>query len=215
MENEFSQNNLKNRRIERAVDISAELFLKKGIDNVKMTDIADASGIGVATLYRYFGTKTGVTITVMTHLWNNLKEMFSGIFDSEVFRSQKGIKQVRDLMRMFVILYTTHKDFMKLLGEFDLFIIREQVPKEKLEGYEKSIINFYPIFETSCKAGIEDGSIRDNLNFQLFYTTYAHALMELIKKLLQGELLPNDNFSNGEKELELLVDSAVNYIKKI
>lgn len=214
MENEFSQNNLKNRRIERAVDISAELFLKRGIDNVKMTDIAEESGIGVATLYRYFGTKTGVTITVMTHLWNNLKEMFSGVFDSEVFRSQKGIKQVKDLMRMFIVLYTTHKDFMKLLGEFDLFIIREQVPKEKLENYEKSIINFYPIFETSCKVGIEDGSIRDNVNFQLFYTTYAHALMELIKKLLQGELLPNDNFSNGEKELEMLVECAVNYIKK-
>jgi len=214
VENEFSQNNLKNRRIERAVDISAELFLKRGIDNVKMTDIAEESGIGVATLYRYFGTKTGVTITVMTHLWNNLKEMFSGVFDSEVFRSQKGIKQVKDLMRMFIVLYTTHKDFMKLLGEFDLFIIREQVPKEKLENYEKSIINFYPIFETSCKVGIEDGSIRDNVNFQLFYTTYAHALMELIKKLLQGELLPNDNFSNGEKELEMLVECAVNYIKK-
>ena len=48
----------KSRRIEHAVEISAEMFLKRGIDAVKMTDIADACGVGVATLYRYFGTKT-------------------------------------------------------------------------------------------------------------------------------------------------------------
>lgn len=42
--------------------VAAELFLEKGIDSVKMTDIADASGIGVASLYRYFGTRTNIVI---------------------------------------------------------------------------------------------------------------------------------------------------------
>ena len=57
MENEFSQETLKNKRFEKAVEVSAQLFLKNGIEAVKMTDIADECGIGVATLYRYFGTK--------------------------------------------------------------------------------------------------------------------------------------------------------------
>lgn len=214
MEKEFSQENLKTRRYERAVSASARLFLSRGIDNVKMTDIADESGVGVATLYRYFGTKTGVTIAAMTYLWNELKNMFSGVFESEVFLKQSGLKQITDLMRMYTVLYNAHKDFMKLLGEFDLFIIRENVPGEDLENYERSIINFYPIVETAYKTGLSDGTVRSDIDFKLFYLTYTHSLMELCKKLIQGEILPSDDFSDGEKELNLLIDSAVCYLRK-
>ena len=120
MKSEFSAQNLKTRRIHRAVEVSAQLFLRDGIEAVKMTDIADESGIGVATLYRYFGTKTGIAIAAMTHLWEELKRMFSGVFDSDVFKSQPGIKQVGDLMRMFIVLYEAHPAFMRLLVEFEV-----------------------------------------------------------------------------------------------
>ena len=104
MDNLFSPENLKNKRFEAAVAASAKLFLENGIDNVKMTDIAEKSGIGVATLYRYFGTKTRIAIAAMTYLWTDLQNMFSGVFDSDVFRSQSGIKQLTDLMRLGLVL---------------------------------------------------------------------------------------------------------------
>lgn len=214
MENEFSARNLKNKRIARSVEVSAQLFLRDGIETVKMTDIADASGVGVATLYRYFGTKTGITIAAMTHLWEELKEMFSGIFDSEVFRQQSGIKQVSDLMRMFIVLYEAHPAFMRLLGEFDLLIMRENVPKEELREYDKSIINFYPVFESAYLAGLEDGTVREIENFNIFYVAFAHTLMELSKKLIQGELLPSDDFSVAVAELETVIEAAVYYLRK-
>lgn len=68
MENEYISQNFRTKRINHAIDVSAKMFLQNGIENVKMTDIADECGIGVATLYRYFGTKTGITIAAMTHL---------------------------------------------------------------------------------------------------------------------------------------------------
>ena len=145
---DFPQESLKSRRFEAAVSVSAKLFLEKGIDAVKMTDIANETGIGVATLYRYFGTKTRITIAAMTYLWNDTNKMFSGIFESEVFMRQPGIKQLSDLMRMTLVFYNAHRDFMKLLGEFDLFLIRENVPKEELDGYEKSDIDFQLFFQS-------------------------------------------------------------------
>ena len=80
---EFSPKKLKDKRMERAVSVCAELFLERGIESVKMTDIADYSGIGVATLYRYFGTKTGIAIDAMTFLWDDLKSLFGGVFSKE------------------------------------------------------------------------------------------------------------------------------------
>lgn len=213
VENEFSSENLKNGRISKAVSVTAELLLERGIEDVKMTDIADESGVGVATLYRYFGTKPAIVAAAMTFLWEDLKKMFGGVFDSENFTSQDGIKQIRDLMRMFIVMYTAHKDFMRLVGEFDSFIIREKVPKEELEGYDRSLIDFYPVVERACKKGIEDGTVRSDVDFGMFYRTYTHALNELCKKFIIGELLPSDDFSNAERELETLIDTAIYYLQ--
>ncbi|MBQ6170316.1 TetR/AcrR family transcriptional regulator [Ruminococcus flavefaciens] len=214
MENEISHDSLKNKRYEKAVEVSAQLFLKNGIDSVKMTDIADECGIGVATLYRWFGTKNGITIAAMTYMWNELNKMFSGIFESEVFLSQSGIKQLNDLMRMFIVLYEAHPGFMRLLSEFDLLLISEDIPKKDLKEYERSIINFYPVFENSYMMGIADGTVREIPDIRMFYLSFAHTLMELSKKLIQGELLPNDDFSHAEEELSMIIEAAVFFLKK-
>ena len=214
MENEISHDSLKNKRYEKAVEVSAQLFLKNGIDSVKMTDIADECGIGVATLYRWFGTKNGITIAAMTYMWNELNKMFSGIFESEVFLSQSGIKQLSDLMRMFIVLYEAHPGFMRLLSEFDLLLISEDIPKKDLKEYERSIINFYPVFENSYMMGIADGTVREIPDIRMFYLSFAHTLMELSKKLIQGELLPNDDFSHAEEELSMIIEAAVFFLKK-
>jgi len=198
--------------MERAVTVCAAMFLEHGIENIKMTDIAEESGIGVATLYRYFGTKSGISAAAMTFLWNDLKSLFGGIFDSESFTEQTGIKQIRDLLRMFIVMYSAHRDFMRLLGEFDRMIIDEEFPKEELAEYERSVINFYPVFERAFDKGKKDGTIRNCIEPGLFYTTYAHALTEMCKKFISGEVLPSDDFSDAEKELETVIDCAVYYI---
>ncbi|EWM53562.1 TetR/AcrR family transcriptional regulator [Ruminococcus flavefaciens] len=214
MKNVINQDTAKNKRFEKAVEVCAQLYLKNGIDAVKMTDIAAESGIGVATLYRWFGTKNAVTIAAMTYMWNELNKMFSGIFESDIFLSQPGIKQLNDLMRMFIVLYQAHPGFMRLLSEFDLLLISENIPKKELKEYERSIINFFPIFEKSYMIGIADGTVREIPDLKLFYLSFAHSLMELSKKLIQGELLPNDDFSHAEDELGMIIETAVSYLRK-
>lgn len=214
MENQIIPESQKSRRIEHAVEISAGMFLKQGIDTVKMTDIADACGVGVATLYRYFGTKTSITIAAMTYLWSKLKHNYDQIFETEVFLKQSGLKRLNDLMRMYLVLFDEHGDFMRLVGEFDLMLQSEDIPKAALYEYEKSIINFYPYVEAAYFAGVQDGTVRSDVNFKLFYLTYGHSMLELCKKLLRGELLPSDDFSAAKDELAMLADIAVSYLRK-
>lgn len=181
-----------------------------------MSDIARQTGVGVATLYRYFGTKTGIAVAAMTHLWRRLREMFAGVFESDVFLRQNGYKQVYDLLRMFLVLYTAHGDFMRLLGEFDLLLAQEkdEIPKEQLDAYAQSVLNFYPVFESAYLIGVADGTIRELPDVGLFYVSTAHSFMELSKKLLQGELLSTDDFSHGERELETMIETVAYYLKK-
>lgn len=214
MESQTAHDHMKTKKIERAVEISADMFLEKGIEAVKMTDIADACGVGVATLYRYFGTKTVITVSAMTYLWNRLRAMYDRSFETENFRSQSGITQLAALMKMYLVLFDTHSDFMKLVGEFDLMLVREDIPKSILNDYSASIINFYPYMESAYLAGVKDGSVRNGINFPLFYQTFGHSMLELCKKMLCGELLPTDDFGGGRAELEQLIDMGVFYLRK-
>ena len=210
---DLSVDGLKARRLSRAVTVCAELFLERGIESVKMTDIAESSGVGVATLYRYFGTKTGIAIEAMTFLWNDVNDLYKGVFESEPFISQDGLKQLLDLMKMFIVLYRNHTNFMRLVGEFDRFVIHEGVPPMDLAEYERSVINFMPVTMKAFEKGVKDGTIREGIDFQLFYLTFAHALNELSKKFIYGEVLPSEDFSEADRELELLIDAARYYLK--
>ena len=117
-------------------------------------------------------------------------------------------------MRMFIVLYEAHPTFMRLLSEFDLMIKTENVPKDQLVEYERSVIDFYPVFESAYLAGLADGTVREIEHFDLFYLSFGHSLMELSKKLIRGELLPSDDFSVATKELETIINTAVYYLKK-
>lgn len=63
------------------VACAAALFLKDGLGEVRMTDIADASGIGVATLYRRFSTKTNLAIAAATLLWQRFNDRIMDIVE--------------------------------------------------------------------------------------------------------------------------------------
>lgn len=212
MENKTAHESIMQRRLESAVEITAQLFIKHGIKSVKMTDIANECGIGVNTLYRHFGSKNGITVAAMTFMWNEMKKMFGNTFESDAFAAQTGIKQIRILMRLYIVLYQAHPGFIKLLAEFDNLLIGGSIPKSELKEYERSIINFYPVFEKAYFTGISDGTVREIPDIMLFYLSFAHSLTELCKKFIQGELLPNDDFSDPEKELGTLIDSAVFFL---
>ena len=54
---------------EEITPIALSLFLSKGIQEVKMTDIAEKADIGVATLYRLFSVKKSILIDSAILLW--------------------------------------------------------------------------------------------------------------------------------------------------
>lgn len=210
---DLSAEGLKRRRTEHIIATAAELFLENGIESIKMTDIADESGIGVATLYRYFGTKTKIALAAMTFLWGDLKKLFDERFSETELASADGITELEQLIKMFLELYVSHKSFMRLVGEFDRFVLCEELDRDDLVEYENSIVDFYPVLERAFKKGIEDGTVRKDVDFRLFYLAFTHALTEMCKKFIGGEVLPSDDFSDAEKELALIADSAVYYIR--
>lgn len=197
------------------IQSAIEVFKEKGIDNAKMTDIADRAQVGIATLYRYFKPKSEIVIAAATWIWNEEMSELNNLFNKEGFIDLKPIDRVRKILEVAIDIYHKHPDVMSFLEQFDNYVVKEQVPAEKLEGYEKSVINMKYVMHDAISKGKEDGSIKESIDTEMFYITITHSLMSLSQKLiLRGKVLNSDILIKGDDQIGLLIDMAVNYLKK-
>lgn len=200
-------------RMEAAVETAAELYLEKGIDAVKMTDIAEKCEIGVASLYRYFGTKQRFTVKVAAYIWNRQMTLFEGIYDSEYYHSKSGREQVEALLKVFHVLYQAHSGFLCFVASFDAYIARESITKNELAEYDSAVLNTMSLMEKAMSKGINDGSVRADIDTKLYYFTVTHSLMSLCQKLASaGDLLDSDSLAAGGDEVLLAIRMFVEHL---
>ena len=199
----------------RAIACAAALFLEQGIANVKMTDIADAAGMGVATLYRHFSTKTAIAIAAATLMWERFNEVIHALVESDEFLEMNGAERLEALFGEYCSTYVYHADFVKFLDEFDHLVLSEHPDASLLEAYGAKVDSFFFIFEDAYLMGLADGSITREVDFPVYYRAIAHALMGVAGKLMRGEVIPSDDFSSrlGVAELECIVDMAIRSLK--
>ena len=200
-------------REEAIVYVAAELFLQNGIESVKMTDVAERAEVGVASLYRYFGTKDALVIRAGALLWQDLHTLFSSVCEAEDFRACTGLERIARLFGIYRTLYREHPDFIRFVGDFDSFVLRAKPDAEALREYEARVLDFYPVFRDAFEAGLRDGSVRPIGDARLYYDAVCHAVMALAQKLLRGEILASDGFADSA-ELDLLLDMAVACLRR-
>ncbi len=192
---------------------AARLFMEKGITNVKMTDIAEASGIGVATVYRHYSTKNRVALAAGTFLWTDFNSQITDLVESDDFLRMDGATRLERMFRLYSTNYVENASFVRFIDELDHLVSSGGVSQEDLEAYGEEVDSFYLIFEDAYQLGRQDGSVRREVDFPVFYRSVAHALIGVAQKLYGGEVIPSDDFSRGTEELECIVDMAVRSLR--
>lgn len=205
--------NQKNQRKEEVIIAALELFKKDGIENTKISDIAKKAEIGVASVYRYFKTKPEIVIEAACKFWKDEINELYNYYLEENFENKNGFTKVKELLEVFLKLYHEHQEFIQFIDEFDRYIVKERIPKEKLSSYEKEIIDLKPIFIDAVECGKKEGSIRTDLPVEKFYFSINHALMSMCERLvLRGNLLESDELIPGEEQIKMIIESALDYI---
>lgn len=200
-------------RMDRAIECAAGLFLKRRIADVRMTDVADAADVGVATLYRRFSTKTRLALTAGTLLWRRFNERIVGLVESDAFLGMSGADRLERMLRLYDEGYVENAGFVLFIDDLDGLLVTEGVPLDAVAAYGREVDSFYLIFADAYQLGLQDGSVAREVDFPVFYRSVAHALMGVAQKLARGEVIPSDDFSTGAQELECIVDMAVRALR--
>ena len=200
-------------RMDRAVECAAGLFLKRRIADVRMTDVADAAGVGVATLYRRFSTKTRLALVAGTLRWRRFNERSVALVESDAFLGMSGADRLERMLRLYAEGYVENAGFVLFIDDLDGLLVTEGAPLDAVAAYGREVDSFYLIFADAYQLGLQDGSVAREVDFPVFYRSVAHALMGVAQKLARGEVIPSDDFSMGAQELECIVDMAVRALR--
>ena len=214
MNKPFSEDK-KDQLTSRIAHRAQSLFLKEGIERVKMTDVAASCHLGVATLYRYFQVKKNLVIASGILLWEEEYAAFAEILKKCEKENRNGAESLRALMLHFYDLFRTRKEFFRFVRDFDVFCHQENVKPLELIDYDRNFIALRDLFVATGKRGAADGSLRQVDDFETIYFAFSRALLGLGEKLTaESAIVPSDANGNSDKQILALIDMLTGYLSR-
>ena len=172
-------------RMDRAVACAAALFLENRIADVRMTDVAEKAGIGVATLYRRFSTKGRLALAAGTLLWRRFNERITDLVESDAFLAMGGANRLERMLRLYAEGYVENAGFVLFIDDLDRLLVSERMDEEALGAYAGEVDSFYLShfknqelicirYKKDVEAGISDEEIENGRIFRIRYPENLH-----------------------------------------
>ena len=196
------------------IDAAICEFIENGIDNSKISDIAKRAEVGTITVYRYFETKPRLVIECATKLWKSEMETLTPLLFPTDFDRLNGYEQATHILEILGTLHEKCPVMLRLLEQFDNYVVKEHIQKEQLQQYEAGIIDTREMLLAAIRTGQADGSIRLDIDAIRFYATTTHAVIALSQKLLmRGDVIQSDTETDAKTQIALLIEMALYFIK--
>ncbi len=204
---------MKHEREEHILQCALSTFMTKGLEQTTMKDVALASEVGVATVFRYFPNKKKLVIEAAAVLWKREFDQLPAYLPSN-YETLSGIEQFKSLLEIYLYHYQKTPELFRFLEQFDNFIANSFVEFDQLFEIENSILSLKkPIFK-AIEKGINDHTISSNFDINLFYFTSMHILMSIIQKfVIRGSIFRSDMEITGEAQIKLSIEMICNYIR--
>lgn len=187
----------------RIIAGAMELFRRSCVEDASMEEIANCAGVGVATVYRYFPTKIELVIATAEAYWEQVSEEYLGRLGTG---AGSGAQELRRLLSVFGDIFREQKPFLKFLQEFDVFVKKYEISKERLSDYEGGILKLKPGVAGILERGKKDKSLRLTGTVDETYFSMMHTVLSLMEKLAaNGDILSSDQEVDGERQVQVML----------
>ena len=97
----MSLEELREQNIRLVTDKALECFIKNGISNTKVSEIAAAAGLTERSVYRYFPTKSDILIASAFRYWERVKECICCELGRHDLTALTGIEQINIILNSY------------------------------------------------------------------------------------------------------------------
>ncbi|MCR4770861.1 MAG: TetR/AcrR family transcriptional regulator [Oscillospiraceae bacterium] len=191
-------------RQERMLKEGFRLFSERSIEPVSMQEVADAAGIGIATLYRYFNTKLVFVIAIGTRKWEEYVEYIRLLREKRNHTAMTAAQSLEFYLDCYIDLYKNHKDLLRFNQNFNNYVQHEGATAEQLRPYLASISSFGQFFHELYEKGKRDGTIRTELPEEKMFAATSHIMLAVAVRYAQGLLFASESEADRTGEYEML-----------
>ena len=190
-------------RRQRAMESGFRLFAEKGIDQVTMPDIAEDSGVGRPSLYRYFSSKVDLVIAIGTWKWEEYFQEAALRVPEEQLAQMNAREHLQFYLDSFLDLYRNHRDVVRFNHFFNSYIENEHATPEQMRPYmqmvEGQIAGFHDVYQKA----MEDSTLRTDVSEMTMVSSVFHIMLAAVTRYAAGLVYVMDG-ANPEDELVLL-----------
>jgi AcrR family transcriptional regulator len=166
------------RRHEQICDAALKLFTRKGFHNTTVREIADASGLGIGTLYAYIKTKEDILYLIYDRIFTQFRE--------RMLTAVKGIDdptaQLRVALETTFRIYHEYQDLVLLLYQESHVLGKRAL--QSLFEVDRSYVAF---FQAILERGQREGQFRpQDANLLAIAILFLCAVLALKRWNLRG-----------------------------
>ncbi len=184
---------------QRILEAGFRLFVEKNIDKVSMQDVANAAGIGIATVYRYYGTKTDLVTGISAWKWSSYEAETKRLVE---MRSDSTAAERFDYyLESYLNLYRYYKDLLRFNQLFNIYTKSENVSPEAMKPYTDVVRTIADRFHLIYELALSDHTLRTDVPEREMFWTTMHLMMAVVTRYAVG--LAFKGALEPEEELKL------------
>ena len=197
-------------RRERMLETGFRIFAEKGIEAVRMQDVADAAGLGIATMYRYFSNKLTFVIAIGAKKWAEFFEEVEAEYARRGGEMMNAAEELEFYLSAYILLYREHPDVLRFNQTFNGYILHEGATMPMLADYLRAVEPFSRKFHLLYEKGVRDGTLRTDMTEQTMFNATMHIMLAVCGRFAQGVVIRGDDPEDLTQELMVLKRMILN-----
>ena len=190
----------------RMLKCGFELFSSRAIEPVTMQEIASKSGIGIATIYRYFPTKLEFVIEIAVQRWRDFLVYVKEEDEKAHIFDKTAAEQFAHYLDYYILLYREHRDHLRFNYDFNLYVVNSGATKEQMKEFTETVSGFASQFDRIYETGKRDGTLRTDVTADELFASSAHIMLAVATRYSAGLMFHAQKVNDDCAELEMLKD---------
>ena len=196
----------------KILNTAFDIFVEKTIEAVSMGEIAEAAGVGRATLFRYYPSKLELVIEVCGKKW---KDVFDEL---DRCRPISSVGEIPALDRLiftldsYIALYQNYKELLCYNDNFNLYVSRVGEDNERLAEFHESLYSVDVRLHNMYEKAKEDKSFRTDIPEGEFMRVTVQTMMGAGEHYAKGFIWGSEKEHDYTQELLRLKEMIINYV---
>lgn len=209
-EKQIAKEEARNKKIR---DTAFRVFVERKIEAVSMDDIAEEAGVGRATLFRCYPTKTDLVIAVCAAKWKEYLDKLDEVRPLSSIGDIPAIDRFTFTLDSYIAMYQNCKELLLYNDNFNHYITHEGVDSERLREFQDSLYSVNTRLDWMYEKAKEDKTLRTDIPKEEFLRATVHTMMAACTYYAGGFIWGSEENKDYTPELLMLREMILEYVK--